>query len=60
MNSVNTSSLFEDHFFITPIYRENKKDWVEKLNIFSDPYIQSAREKNKSLNNKIFIITLNS
>jgi uncharacterized protein (TIGR02466 family) len=51
MNSVNTSPLFEDHFFITPIYRENKKDWVEKLNIFSDPYIQSVREKNKSLNN---------
>jgi hypothetical protein len=52
MNSLNIPPLFEDHFFITPIYRENKKEWVEKLNSYTDLHIQSAKEKNKLLHKK--------
>ncbi len=44
-------SLTENHIFNTPIYLSEKKDWVEKINKISDPYIQKAREENKLINN---------
>jgi len=49
-------SLVENHIFISPVYFGEKKDWVEKINKISDPYIQKAREenKNKLINNKDF------
>jgi hypothetical protein len=32
-------SLIENNIFNTPIYFSEKKDWVEKVNKISDPYI---------------------
>jgi len=55
-------SLTENHIFISPVYLGEKKDWVEKVNKISDPYIQKAREenKNKLINNKDFVIVHHS
>jgi uncharacterized protein (TIGR02466 family) len=55
-------SLIENHIFITPIYFDEKKEWVQKLNKICDPYIQKAREenKNKLINNKDFAIVHHS
>lgn len=48
-------SLIEQHFFSSPIYEDNsKKDWVDKLNLLSDPYIEKAKDKLKSSNNDNF------
>jgi uncharacterized protein (TIGR02466 family) len=55
-------SLIQNNLFITPIYFDEKKEWVEKLNKLSDPYIQKAKEenKNKLINNKDFVIVHHS
>ena len=55
-------SLTENHIFISPVYFSEKKDWVEKVNKISDPYIQKAREenKNKLINNKDFAMVHHS
>jgi len=42
-------NLIENNFFTSPIYFDEKKEWVEKLNNISDYYIQQA--KRKSLTN---------
>ena len=49
----------KSEFFRSPIYFEEKSEWVEKLNKFSDPYIEKARadqvennEKKKTLGYK--------
>jgi uncharacterized protein (TIGR02466 family) len=47
--------LIENHIFSTPVYFSEKKEWVEKLNKLSDPYIIEVREENKILNKKDFI-----
>ena len=49
-------SLVENHFFISPIYFEEKKEWLKKLNEASDIHILNARERNKFslINNKDF------
>jgi len=55
-------SLTESNFFYTPIYFDEKKDWVDKLNKLSDPYIKEARDRNKPnlVNNKDFGIVHHS
>jgi len=53
-------SLIENHIFTTPIYFGEKKEWIEKLNKISDPYILEARKKNKILNKKDFVIVNHS
>jgi uncharacterized protein (TIGR02466 family) len=53
-------SLIENHFFNTPIYLGEKKEWVEKLNIASDSYILKASEGNKKIVNKDFGIVHHS
>ena len=55
-------SLTESNFFCTPIYFDEKKDWVDKLNKLSDPYIKEARDRNKPnlVNNKDFGIVHHS
>jgi len=45
-------SLVQENLFITPVYFDEKKEWVEKLNKISDPYIIKA--KNKILDTKDF------
>jgi hypothetical protein len=40
-------SLVENHIFTSPIYFDEKKDWVDKLNELTDPYIKESRDKNK-------------
>jgi uncharacterized protein (TIGR02466 family) len=55
-------SLIVNNHFITPIYFEEKKEWVQKLNSVSDKYIEEAREKNKKFfkQNKDFGFTHHS
>ncbi len=53
-------SLIENYIFNTPVYFSEKKDWVEKVNKISDPYIQKAKKENKLINNKDFIIVHHS
>ena len=47
-------NLIENHFFNTPIYFGKKKEWVEKLNLASNPHISKAREDNKKTFKKDF------
>ena len=42
----------KDEYFSSPIYHELKKEWVEKLDNLSDPYIKQARDKQKEVNEK--------
>jgi len=55
-------NLKENHIFSTPIYFGEKKEWVNKLNKLSDPYIKEAQDKNKLnlVNNKDFAIVHHS
>jgi uncharacterized protein (TIGR02466 family) len=53
-------SLIENHFFTTPIYFEEKKEWVEKLNNASDSYLLKTQEINKKTTNKDFGIVHHS
>ncbi len=53
-------SLIENHFFTTPIYFEEKKEWVEKLNNVSDSYLLKAQEINKKTTDKDFGIVHHS
>jgi len=38
-------SLIENNLFITPIYFDEKKEWLENLNKVSDPYIIQAKKE---------------
>ena len=40
----------KDEYFSSPIYYELKKEWVEKLDKLSDPYIADARNGQKEVN----------
>ena len=53
-------SLVENHFFNTPIYFGKNKEWVEKLNLASDPYIFKTREENKKIFAKDFAVVHHS
>jgi uncharacterized protein (TIGR02466 family) len=55
-------TLKKDHIFSTPIYFDEKKDWVDKLNKSSDTYIEKTRDINKLnfVNNKDFGIVHHS
>jgi uncharacterized protein (TIGR02466 family) len=53
-------SLTESHIFSTPIYFGEKKEWVKKLNLASDPYISKAREDNKNFFEKDFVVVHHS
>ena len=39
-----------EHYFSTPVYFLEKKEWVENLNIYCDKYIKEAIEHNKKIN----------
>ena len=43
--------MFKQDYFASPVYSEDKPEWVEHLNKCSDPYIAEAR-KNQEENNK--------
>ena len=43
--------MIKKEYFSSPIYHEEKSQWVDKLNKLSDPYIEEAR-KEKEENNK--------
>ena len=53
-------SLTENYFFCTPIYLDQKKEWVLKLNEVTDPYILEAKNKNLSANKKDFAVVHHS
>jgi uncharacterized protein (TIGR02466 family) len=54
------NNLVENHFFNTPIYFGEKKKWLEKLNLASDPHISKARESNKKVFVKDFAVVHHS
>ena len=43
--------MIKSEYFQSPIYYEDKPEWVDKLNRLSDPYIANAR-KDQEENNK--------
>ena len=43
--------MIKNEYFQSPVYYEDKPEWVDKLNRLSDPYIASAR-KDQEENNK--------
>lgn len=53
-------NLIENHFFDTSIYSSEKKEWVEKLNLASDPYIFKTKEANKKIFAKDFAVVHHS
>jgi uncharacterized protein (TIGR02466 family) len=55
-------SLIENHIFTSAVYFDEKKDWVDKLNKLSDPYIKEAKDINKPnlINNEDFGIVHHS
>ena len=44
--------MIKSEYFASPIYDEEKPEWVEKLDNLSNPYIDKAREKEKENNEK--------
>ena len=46
--------MFKSEYFASPIYYEDKKEWVDKLNKICDPHIKTAR-KNLEEENKVRI-----
>jgi uncharacterized protein (TIGR02466 family) len=53
-------SLAENYFFCTPIYFDQKKEWISKLNEITDPYIFEAKNKNLLDNKKDFAVVHHS
>ena len=43
--------MIKSEYFASPVYIEEKPEWVEKLDNFSNPYIKQARD-NQEENNK--------
>ena len=42
--------MIKSEYFASPVYIEEKPEWVEKLNKLSDPYIKQARDDQKESN----------
>jgi hypothetical protein len=36
--------MIKSEYFTSPVYYEDKPEWVDKLNKLSDPYITQARK----------------
>lgn len=53
-------TLTENYYFYTPIYFNQKKEWVSNLNKITDPYILESKNKNLSISNKDFAIVHHS
>ena len=48
--------MIKQEFFSSPIYYEDKPEWVSKLNKLSDPYIEQAiKSKDEDIKKKIYI-----
>ena len=39
--------MFKNEYFSSPIYHEDKSEWVDKLDNLCDPYIKTARSKHQ-------------
>ena len=44
--------MFKSEYFASPVYVEEKPEWVDKLNNLSNPYIKQARDDQKENNQK--------
>lgn len=44
--------MIKSEYFASPIYHEDKPEWVEKLNRLCDPYIDQAIKSKEDENNK--------
>lgn len=53
-------NIIKNYYFCTPIYFDEKKEWVSDLNKFTDPYISITKNKNLCNNNKDFAIVHHS
>ena len=48
----------KSEYFSSPIYYEDKPEWVDKLNMLSNPYIAAARKDQEESNKKKIRIRL--
>ena len=48
--------MIKEEYFSSPVYVEQKPEWVETLDNLSNPYINKAREAQKENNEKKKII----
>jgi hypothetical protein len=39
--------MIKSEYFASPVYYEDKPEWVDKLNKLSDPYIAHARKESR-------------
>lgn len=53
-------NLSQDNIFYNPIYFDQKKNWLEKLNKVSDLYITEIKNKNLLKNKKDFVFVHHS
>ena len=44
--------MIKSEYFSSPVYTEQKPDWIERLDKLCDPYIKHAREEKKEDNQK--------
>ena len=44
--------MIKSEYFTSPVYYEDKPEWVDKLNALSDPYIADARKDQEEENKK--------
>ena len=44
--------MIKNEYFASPVYSEDKPEWVDKLNKLSDPYIEQARKEQEEENKK--------
>ena len=44
--------MIKSEYFTSPVYYEDKPEWVDKLNKLSDPYIANARKEQEENNKK--------
>ena len=48
--------MIKQEYFASPVYMEEKPEWVEKLDTLSNPYIKQARDDQKENNKKLLEI----
>jgi len=44
--------MIRSEYFVSPVYHEDKPEWVDSLNKFSDPYIAEVRKEKEEENKK--------
>lgn len=48
--------MFKNEYFSSPVYHEQKDEWIDELNTLCDPYIAKARKNREEDNKKLLTI----